>query len=205
MSKKHCRTVARRDLSASRAELVLDGHLISRLRATASPQGEARGLLGGGGALRVMTPTHLPMKGRNVGVYGFLDGNRGLYRGDLIQGSIAVEGRNYPTRGPYLVRIPLMLDCAAQRALGIALHIRAAPPYLLPIPQGHDRAAQRAHGFVLHIRAAPPASARRSSENCFIARAGAGVLECGWKNMRNGGLVLCQWASWRRVGAGCPA
>ena len=152
-----------------------------------------------------MTLQPLPMKGRNVGVYGFLDGNRGLYRGDLIQGSVAVEGRNYPTRGPYLLPIPQGYDRAAQRALGIALHNRAAPPYLLPIPQGHDRAAQRALGFVLHNRAAPPASARRSSENCFIARAGAGVLECGWKKLRNGGLVLCRWASWRRAGAGCPA
>ena len=25
-----------------------------------------------------MTPSPLPMKGRNAGVYGFLDGNRGL-------------------------------------------------------------------------------------------------------------------------------
>ena len=115
-----------------------------------------------------MTPPPLPMKGRNFGVYGFLDGNRGLYRGDLIQGSVAVEGRNYPTRGPYLLPIPQGYDRAAQRALGIALHNRAAPPYLLPIPQGHDRAAQRALGFVLHNRAAPPASARRSSENCFL-------------------------------------
>ena len=28
-----------------------------------------------------MTPPHLPMKGRNAGVYGFLDGNRGRFGG----------------------------------------------------------------------------------------------------------------------------
>ena len=33
-----------------------------------------------------MTPPPLPMKGRNVGVYGFLDGNRGAFWGDLGAG-----------------------------------------------------------------------------------------------------------------------
>ena len=30
-----------------------------------------------------MTPPPLPMKGRNVGVYGLLDGNRGVFLGGI--------------------------------------------------------------------------------------------------------------------------
>ena len=107
---------------------VREGHLISRLRATASrsapkqsfglfrcsawlilhkqstglfmekhscfrasplrvnPQGEAKGFLEVRWCVgERMTPAPLPMKGRNAGVYGFLDGNRG-YSGGVLSG-----------------------------------------------------------------------------------------------------------------------